>query len=97
MSKKFKNIFISGLILFVIIPLSLIFITIAYINREDVTMSLENNNESKSTEKIIYKEKLVTDTVYVTKTQVCNKKHCDDIHQPLVPEPTKVVVSDSVQ
>jgi hypothetical protein len=97
MSKKFKNIFISGLILFVIIPLSLIFVTIAYINREDMTISSENDVEPKGTEKIIYKEKVVTDTVYVTKTQVCNKKHCDDIHQPSVPEPTKVVVSDSAQ
>ena len=52
MSKKFKNIFISGLILFVIIPLSLISLTIAYISRDDVTIQLDDENP-QPTEKII--------------------------------------------
>jgi len=93
MSKKFKNIFISGLILFVIIPLSLISLTIAYVSRDDVTIQLDDE-KPKSTEKIIYKEKLVTDTVYITKTQVCNKKHCDDA---VIHETPKTLIVDSTQ
>lgn len=94
MSKKFKNIFISGLILFVIIPLSLISLTIAYINRDDVIIQLDDEEKSQPTEKIIYKEKLVVDTVFVTKTQVCNKKHCDDV---VVHETPKTLIVDSTQ
>jgi len=86
---KFKSIFWTGSVLFIGIPLLCISIFIGYTTYTP-TISNEKDviGKSDTVEKIVYKEKIVRDTLYVTKQVTCTKTHCDEISH-------HVTVSDS--